>query len=356
MIILLFNVYISGLLTQFLAGRLLRRLHKFILPLLSPSSPSIETNHLPMEKHEEENDFSFDEEYVKNSRGMKLYTCRWLPKNTTPKALVFLCHGYAMECSISMRGTAIPLTKAGYAVYGVDYEGHGKSSGLQGYVDSFDAVVHDCDEHFAGICGTEENSGKERFLLGESMGGVVALSLHMMRPTFWSGAVLVAPMCKISDEMKPHPFLVRTLTVLCKVIPTWKVVPTRDVIDSSIKSPARRKEVRENQYCYKGRPRLKTGYELLHASLRIEEKLHEVTCPFLVVHGGADTVTDPAVSALLYEKATTNDKTFKLYPDMWHALTSGEPPENIAAVFADIVTWLDARSGGAAADPAAPGS
>lgn len=43
------------------------------------------------------------QEYILNSRGLKLFTCKWLP-NDEPKALVFLCHGYAMDCSISMRG------------------------------------------------------------------------------------------------------------------------------------------------------------------------------------------------------------------------------------------------------------
>jgi len=30
------------------------------------------------------------------------------------------------------------------------------------------------------------------------MGGAVALLLHMKDPAFWDGAVLVAPMCKVS--------------------------------------------------------------------------------------------------------------------------------------------------------------
>lgn len=37
-----------------------------------------------------------------------LFTCRWLPENEDPKALVFLCHGYAMESSISMQGYLLP--------------------------------------------------------------------------------------------------------------------------------------------------------------------------------------------------------------------------------------------------------
>ena len=44
----------------------------------------------------------------------------------------------------------------------------------------------------------EEYRSKSRFLYGESMGGAVALLLHMKDPAFWDGAVLVAPMCKVS--------------------------------------------------------------------------------------------------------------------------------------------------------------
>ena len=66
--------------------------------------------------------------------------------------------------------------------------------------------------------------------------------------------------------------------------------------------------------------------------------------PFLVVHGGDDRVTSPSASKQLHEVAASSDKTFKLYPGMWHGLTSGEPIENINTVFSDIIDWLDERS------------
>lgn len=66
--------------------------------------------------------------------------------------------------------------------------------------------------------------------------------------------------------------------------------------------------------------------------------------PFLVVHGGDDIVTDASVSQLLYDRASSSDKTFKLYPGMWHAITYGEPIENINIVFSDIISWLNERS------------
>ncbi|MFS7957823.1 hypothetical protein Hanom_Chr07g00670911 [Helianthus anomalus] len=46
----------------------------------------------------------YDEEFITNSKGKKLFTCRWIPVDSEPKALVFLNHGYAMECSVSMKG------------------------------------------------------------------------------------------------------------------------------------------------------------------------------------------------------------------------------------------------------------
>jgi alpha-beta hydrolase superfamily lysophospholipase len=139
------------------------------------------------------------QEYVRNSRGMRLFSCSWVPKagSSPPKALVFLCHGYAVECAVTMRGTGERLASAGFAVFGLDYEGHGRSDGLQGYVPDFHALVGDCDAFFVAKAVSTHSSSGRRFLLGESMGGAVALLPPRSRPDFWTGAVLVAPMCKV---------------------------------------------------------------------------------------------------------------------------------------------------------------
>ncbi|KAL2323888.1 hypothetical protein Fmac_022946 [Flemingia macrophylla] len=291
-----------------------------------------------------EDEVNYGEEYVWNSRGMKLFTCQWLPANQSPKALILMCHGYAMECSITMKSTATRLAKAGYAVYGIDYEGHGKSEGIPGLVTNFNFVISDCTQHFTSICEKAENKKKMRFLLGESMGGAVALHLHRKKPDYWDGAILVAPMCKISEEMKPNPVMIGILSALSRIVPSWRIAASPDIIDAAFKVPQVRQEVRENRYCYKGKPRLRTAYELMRASNQIEQSLHEVSLPFLVLHGEEDKVTDKAVSKQLYEVAASSDKTLKLYPTMWHGLLYGEPPENLQIVFSDIITWLDQKS------------
>lgn len=54
-------------------------------------------------------------------------------------------------------------------------------------------------------------------------------------------------------------------------------------------------------------------------------------------------MTDPLVSQLLYEKASSKDKTLKLYQDGYHCILQGEPDDRIFTVLDDIVTWLDFR-------------
>ncbi|KAK3020842.1 hypothetical protein RJ639_045524 [Escallonia herrerae] len=288
----------------------------------------------------------YTEEYVRNSRGVQLFTCRWLPAAfPSPKALVFLCHGYGMECSDFMKGCGTKLASYGYAVVGIDYEGHGRSMGARCYIKKFHNIVNDCSDFFKSICAEKEYKGKKRFLYGESMGGAVALLIHKKDPTFWHGALLVAPMCKISEKVKPHPMVITVLTTVEDVIPKWKIVPAKDVIDSAFKDPVKREEIRGNKLIYQEKPRLKTALEMLRTSMTLEDSLNEVTLPFFVLHGEADTVTDPEVSRALYEKASSVDKTIKLYPGMWHGLTSGEPDDNIEIVFADIIAWLDKRCG-----------
>ena len=45
------------------------------------------------------------------------------------------------------------LANAGFGVYGIDNQGHGKSQGILGYIPSFDDLVDDCSQFFTSICG-----------------------------------------------------------------------------------------------------------------------------------------------------------------------------------------------------------
>lgn len=50
--------------------------------------------------------------------------------------------------------------------------------------------------------------------------------------------------------MRPHPIVVSALTMVCAVAPSWKVIPTPDIIDKVCKDPEMRKEVKIQPYIY----------------------------------------------------------------------------------------------------------
>lgn len=49
---------------------------------------------------------------------------------------------------------------------------------------------------------------------------------------------------QISEKVKPHPVVISLLTRVEEIIPKWKIVPTKDVIDAAFKDLVKREEVR----------------------------------------------------------------------------------------------------------------
>ena len=48
---------------------------------------------------------------------------------------------------------------------------------------------------------------------------------------------------QISEKLKPPPIVTTILTKLSGWIPTWKIVPTKNIIDAAFKDPIKRQEV-----------------------------------------------------------------------------------------------------------------
>ncbi|KHN07525.1 Monoglyceride lipase [Glycine soja] len=274
-----------------------------------------------------------EESYEKNSKGLEIFCKSWLPSASKPKAAVFYCHGIARK-----------LASSGYAVFAMDYPGFGLSEGLHCYIHSFDGLVDDVIEHYSKIKENPEFHSLPSFLFGQSMGGAVALKIHLKQPKAWDGAILVAPMCKIADDMVPPKFLTHILIGLANVLPKHKLVPNKDLAEAAFRDLKKREQTAYNVVAYKDKPRLKSAVEMLKTTEEIEQRLKEVSLPIFILHGEADTVTDPSVSKALYENAGCSDKKLQLYKDAYHALLEGEPDEIITQVFGDIISWLDEHS------------
>jgi hypothetical protein len=48
---------------------------------------------------------------------------------------------------------------------------------------------------------------------------------------------------QIADNLRPSPMVISFLTKLCSVIPTWKLIPSDDIVEIAFKQPEIRKQV-----------------------------------------------------------------------------------------------------------------
>lgn len=120
-----------------------------------------------------------------------------------------------------------------------------------------------------------------------------------------------------------------------------------DVLSQAMREESAILEAKLDKLRYSKYPRLGTAQELLSATERLEATLHEITLPFIVLHGLDDKVTSWEGSKMLYNAASTadKDKEMWLYPHLCHALLHGEKPSTCDRVFKDIIEWLDRRCG-----------
>lgn len=254
-----------------------------------------------------------------------------------------MIHGYSNDISWTFQNTAIRFSSFGFAAFAMDIEGHGRSPGLKGFVPDLEIVAQDFLAFFKSKQQQPNFHGLPFFLFGESLGGGICLLVHLLAPDAFQGAILVAPMCKISESIKPPWPLPQMLTFFSSIAPTWPVVPTKELRDVSFKDPAKLELSKLNPRRYSGKPRLGTAREMMRITAYLTERLQDVSLPFIVLHGGRDVVTDPNVSKALFETAKSTDKTLKLYENMWHALLAGEYDDDVDAIFSDIKAWLDER-------------
>ncbi|KAK4782648.1 hypothetical protein SAY86_007022 [Trapa natans] len=283
--------------------------------------------------------------FFKSPRGISLFTRSWLPHEDgpPPRAVLLMIHGYGDDVSWTFQMTPIFLAAKGFACFAFDLEGHGRSDGLRAFVPDVDAVVGDCLSFLGAIRERHpEYRNLPFFLYGESIGGAICLLTHFADRLGFRGAVLVAPMCKISEKVRPRWPILEILSVVAKVLPSLPIVPM-DIMLKSIKVKEKVAVAEMNPMRYRGKPRPGTVLELLRVTEQLSLKLSDVSIPFIVLHGNADVVTDPVVSRTLYERARSEDKTIKIYEGMMHSLLFGETDENIEIVRNDILSWLEYR-------------
>lgn len=296
-----------------------------------------------------------EQSYWTNSRGMLLNTIIMTPPSSIPiQSVICYCHGYTESISYTKLLEFQRFVQRGIAIVAIEYEGHGLSDGLFGYIEDWNRIIDDVSSFFSYILNkTKALHDKPTFLMGESMGGAVAYDVyhrvpHLFQQPYGGGVIFLCPMCKISDDMLPSPILIDCLKRLLELVP-WigylPLAPTKTNLENVAYRISEKHDIASlSPLNYSRKPRLSTARELLDTTVRMSETFHKFDASFLILHGKDDAVTDPFLSQQMYSESRSNDKTIYLYDNMWHSLLSGETEDNITRVTNDIIQWIEKRS------------
>ncbi|MCL4149696.1 UNVERIFIED_CONTAM: hypothetical protein GTU68_016451, partial [Idotea baltica] len=145
------------------------------------------------------------------SRGRSIYFQVWQPDGPL-RAVVLLAHG-AGEHSNRYCHVAEFFTTNGFALMALDHNGHGKSEGTRGHVLAFEDYLQD-------LCVLQKKAGEQfagtpLFLLGHSLGGLIASRYLLEHQKDFVGCVLSGP--AIKTELEPgfvQMTIIRVLSVL----------------------------------------------------------------------------------------------------------------------------------------------
>lgn len=272
--------------------------------------------------------------YFKGVRDTNIYYQYWLPEGEF-KAILLVAHGLA-EHSGRYMNVVNHLVPSGYAVYGIDHIGHGKSDGKRMYVERFQDYTKTLKNYFDMI--REWQPQKPIFLIGHSMGGLISAAYLLEHQDELSGAVLSGPSIKVPDNIsKAMIFVGKMLSI---IIPRAGLIQldaegvSRDpaVIDAYVNDPL---------VCTR-KATARLGAELLKTMQRVTEQATKIKLPIMIVQGSDDKLVDPSGAQLLYNLVGSRDKTIKIYNGFYHEVFNEPEHEQ---VLNDVKTWIEAHLG-----------
>ena len=265
--------------------------------------------------------------------GLDLYYQHWQAQNPT-QAVLAIVHGLGSH-SGHFDNIIQHLVPRGYRVYSFDLRGHGRSPGQRGYINSWAEFREDLRGFFHLIDARE--SGEPYFLLGHSLGAVIALDYALRFPDGLKGIIATAlPAGKVGI----HPIKMVLGHILSRVWPRFtmktgidQVAGSRDpeVVATFAQDPLRH---------IQGTARLVTEFN--DTITWLQAHASELSVPLLMLHGGADCIALPEGSQTFFQQVTCPDKERREYTGGYHDIHNDI---NYREVISDIDSWLKQHLG-----------
>ncbi|MFG6097779.1 alpha/beta hydrolase [Leptothoe sp. ISB3NOV94-8A] len=263
------------------------------------------------------------------ANGLSLFYQAWYPSGTA-KAILALVHGFGEHCDRYSTVTTA-LTQAGYAIFGFDNQGHGRSEGQRGHINRWQDYRDNVRAFLTQVRQHEPNL--PLFVLGHSLGGLIVLDFALNAPQGLTGIIISGPPIRPVGIAKPY--LVVIARALSGIWPRFSM----DVgagAETLSRDPAIVNQTEDDPLTH-SMATVRWGTECLVAIATVRRNIAQLQVPILLVHGSADKVNDVKGSEEIFARITS-DKTLKIYPGSYH-----EPHNDLDRnqVMDDVIEWLD---------------
>lgn len=250
----------------------------------------------------------------------RLFRQSWRPDGE-PVGVLVLVHGLGDHSGL-YPFLVEHLVARGWAVHAYDQRGNGRSPGRRGHVDRWSDFREDLDRFLAEVAA--EEPGRPRFLLGNSLGGLVVLEYALERATALAGVIAVAPALTLAGVPAPLLLAGRIMSVLW---PTFTLETGLDLSGIARDPELAQLIVADPLFHRKASARLST--EIAAAMRRVLGGAHRFQGPLLLIHGGADRMVPPQGTRELAHRLANGVGEYHEFPAAYHALLAdvdrGEP-------------------------------
>ncbi len=265
-------------------------------------------------------------------RDLKIYHQAWLPEGK-PRAALLIVHGLG-EHSGRYTNVVNHFVPSGFALYGIDHIGHGKSDGEREMLARFEDFTEPLAVYQKMIA--EAHPGLPLFIYGHSMGGLITAFYLLDHQKEFTGAILSAPAVRVPQNISAF-----TVT-LGKIFST--IAPKMGLIQLDAAGISRDEAVvkayNNDPLVFHGKTTARLSAEMLRAMMRVTAEVEKITLPLFILQGSADYLVDPDGAKMVYEKAASVDKTLKLYDGLFHEVHN-EPEREV--MFNDLENWINAH-------------
>lgn len=265
-------------------------------------------------------------------QGVPIAHREWLPDGDV-RGTVVIAHGIN-EHSGRYGHVAERLVRDGWMAAAPDHRGHGLSGGRRAAVERFDDWITDLDSYIRGILTA---APRPLFLLGHSLGGLIATVYALRHQGALDGLILSSP--SVMPPARMSPATLRAGRFLSRWASNLPVVALR--LDAVSRDQAVVDAYRADPLVHLGKVRARTGAEILRAIEEVQRDISRLRLPVLSVQGTIDLLVDPGAARWLDEHVGSEDHTLRTYEGLYHEVFN-EPERD--AVLDDVAGWLDSHA------------